>query len=64
MNQCCIQSFVEKGVRERFRAGREGERHRCDRCGRWYVLRAASPEEEPGPLPPGVKHLIWSDVEH
>jgi hypothetical protein len=39
MNECCIQSFVAKGIREHFRLSTEGATHRCETCGLAYVLQ-------------------------
>lgn len=38
MPPCCVHSFVEKGFRENFRLATAGQTHRCETCGRHYIL--------------------------
>jgi hypothetical protein len=38
MEDCCIESFAQKGIRERFRLAAEDEGHVCETCGRVYRM--------------------------
>lgn len=39
MPECCVHSFVFKGLSERFELAKEGDEHQCEECGRVYVLK-------------------------
>jgi len=59
MPTCCVRSFVNKGVREAFRPGDEGDEHRCEVCGRRYVLHTVWTE---APTRPAPLHLTDDDA--
>lgn len=68
MDQCCVQSFVLKGIREGFRVVPDhviafgpvsARQHRCETCGQVYELQKA-----PDQNVDGFTHYIWQPVKH
>jgi hypothetical protein len=59
MDDCCLRSFVDKGIREHFRLGDPGEQHRCPTCGQVFELQRA-----PAGDTPTYEHYEWKAVTH